>query len=457
MKKKRSISSYYILLISIFLIIIFIFVYIKIDKEILLIKSSKDTITFYDLTTQDALAWENVDKECVVSYTENGIKTRLCLYGTISSGIQKGIVIPNFARSLHLYICVDDIEKIPVFYLVVDDKFVNKIILYDFLFKQKCLDVDFDIRKIADDKPHLIKIITGTFKGIKETEGATIKAIYLSKRESVNQILERNVEFIDFTDYLELLDWKKEGMINFEDGMKLVDGPCNELSSISKTIEIKNNFLEISACADYSGNDGTILYLYIDDYLGKFYVPSNSCNTTHWNVSRFVDGNPHKITLFSYFYRNYSYENVYVKNMSFLSNSSTFFELTPSILDLIDPIKIKDWYQKDCENCSICHMVTDITNCNTPVIASKQINIPSNVKYLIISAYTGYAGGDGVKAKVYLDSELISEFKIESESEKIVKIDISNYTGNHVLNLLPEIYRNCSNEMIYWQEVRFIQ
>jgi hypothetical protein len=102
-------------------------------------------------------------------------------------------------------------------------------------------------------------------------------------------------------------------------------------------------------------------------------------------------------------------------------------------------------------------MVTDITNCNTPVIASKQINIPSNVKYLIISAYTGYAGGDGVKAKVYLDSELISEFKIESGSEKIVKIDVSNHTGNHVLNLLPEVYGNCSNEMIYWQEVRFIQ
>ncbi|MCW1310115.1 MAG: hypothetical protein QXP04_05425 [Candidatus Nanoarchaeia archaeon] len=213
--------------------------------------------------------------------------------------------------------------------------------------------------------------------------------------------------------------------------------------------------MEITICADYAGNDGTMAYIYVDNYVGKFYIPSNSCNTTYWNISRFADNEMHDIKIASYFFRNYSYENIYVKNISFLSDSNIEpFELISQEHDLIDPLKIKNWYQKNCSTCKICHMTTDITNCETPIIASKEILIPDDAKFLIILAYVGYAGNDGAKAKVYLDDELLSEFKIESESEKMIKIDVGKYSGSyHVLYLVPEVYGQCSAEMIYWERV----
>ncbi|MCW1296108.1 MAG: hypothetical protein OH319_00305 [Candidatus Parvarchaeota archaeon] len=97
-------------------------------------------------------------------------------------------------------------------------------------------------------------------------------------------------------------------------------------------------------------------------------------------------------------------------------------------------------------------LMTDICECQYNSWAEKQIQFPGPVN-LSIRACSHHAGGDGVKAYVYLDNELLKEFFIPSDSciEEFIPIDTPQ--GPHVIKLTSFINGTCDAEMVIWKEL----
>jgi hypothetical protein len=98
-------------------------------------------------------------------------------------------------------------------------------------------------------------------------------------------------------------------------------------------------------------------------------------------------------------------------------------------------------------------LMTDVCECKYDSWAERDIIFPGSLN-LSVNACTHYAGGDGVKAKIYLDNEVIEEFFIPSNSCVTKTIPINTTETSHVIKLYSTINGTCETEMVIWKSIR---
>jgi len=97
-------------------------------------------------------------------------------------------------------------------------------------------------------------------------------------------------------------------------------------------------------------------------------------------------------------------------------------------------------------------LMTDVCECRHNSWAEKNILFTGNMN-LSINACTHYAGGDGVKAKIYLDNEVINEFFIPSNTCVTKTIPINTTKTTHTIKLYSTINGTCDTEMVIWKSL----
>jgi hypothetical protein len=97
-------------------------------------------------------------------------------------------------------------------------------------------------------------------------------------------------------------------------------------------------------------------------------------------------------------------------------------------------------------------LMTDVCECKYNSWAERDIIFPGSLN-LSVNACTHYAGGDGVKAKIYLDNEVINEFFIPSNSCITKTIPINTTKTSHVIKLYSTINGTCDTEMVIWKSL----
>lgn len=146
-----------------------------------------------------------------------------------------------------------------------------------------------------DNREHNFTVEGGVF-GKCSMEGTLVRELNLvDENKSAGTF---PLETFDFRNWFEV--WNYTGNVRYTtNGTELGVGNCDSSSSIQKAAIIPKDAktMNIQACADFAGGDGTSLKVNVDKESNMFEIPSNLCQEKNFDISNFADGKEHTITI----------------------------------------------------------------------------------------------------------------------------------------------------------------
>jgi hypothetical protein len=235
-------------------------------------------------------------------------------------------------------------------------------------------------------------------------------------------------------------------------GLELGPCECSYNNNASRSIKIPREFkyLKIEACSLFTGGDGALLEIFIDNDSYSYFINSQKCEIIILNISKFADENNHTITLSAKRNGVCDYEVISVKKLVFLKYTEIIKEenliKNPLIWKVYSPCGIY-WLNNS--------IVTDKCYCIYPSYAYTNLNFRKEAPFMNIEACADEAGGDGVLARIIVNNKtyafLVPSFNCTTRS---ILLDLND--GKELnITLTSDTYEWCRNERVFWKSIRF--
>jgi hypothetical protein len=148
----------------------------------------------------------------------------------------------------------------------------------------------------GDNEEHQF-VIKGGVSGNCDKEGVLIREMnFINETVGTGKF---PLNTFDFRNIL-LEVWNYSGNARYTtNGIELGVGNCDSTSSLQKSIAIPKNArtMNVRACADFAGGDGTMIKVYVDNEANIFEIPSNLCLENNFGIGKFADGKEHMIRI----------------------------------------------------------------------------------------------------------------------------------------------------------------
>ncbi|MFH8119619.1 MAG: hypothetical protein QXS37_02335 [Candidatus Aenigmatarchaeota archaeon] len=234
-------------------------------------------------------------------------------------------------------------------------------------------------------------------------------------------------------------------------GLELGPCQCTFKNTASRKIEIPKhiNYIGIRACSRFSGGDGIILRISIDDKNYSYYLESSKCEDIYINVNEFADSKLHTVSFSSERNGVCDYEVLVVEKLNLLKEVNITQELN---------LVKKPWVWEVYSPCSLYWLngsiVTNKCYCTQSSYAFSTIKFEKEFPFLNLEVCADEGGNDGVLGKIILNDKTY-DFFIPSNFcvNRSIFVDIMEDKIN--LTLTSEIYGYCNKERLLWKRVMF--